>query len=306
MELPDKLRKIRNGIVKSVDKVRKVWKRIASTDRWTVGLVLAVSTFFFAGYLRGSASAVELSETMDFVVSNFQDFAMWLTAICSIKKLTVGWDNTLNMTLAKASPSHVGGQPFTLPYDELLKRSDHLDEVLSNLRTGISILLGIGAALVVWAIGDTTFSSTILGGMMIASALLVFSAILAILQSFSNPELQLGASGIGEGLLPNQRSKLEYIGVLENLIQVKERSLRNMRTMVGLGLIGFFLFAVFGFSLPSLLQTPPPPEGFWTTTYLENLQLLNLFTMAIFLFQVASMVLGRHILGIIDIRFEEE
>lgn len=288
------------------DALNKIWKYLLSMDGWTVGLILAISIFILTGYLREYASNIVLSDAMSFVVLNFQTISMWLAAIFGIKKTTSRWDRALDKTLAKAPPSHVGEQPYKLPIDELLNRSDHLDDVLSNLRTGISILLGIGAALVVWATSKTPFASTIVSGMVIASALLVLSAILAILQSFSNPELQLGASGIGEGLLPNQRSKPEYIGVLESLIQMKERSLRNMRTMIGLGLIGFFLFAVLGFFVPSLMQTAPPPEGIWTTTYLQNLQILNLLAMAIFLFQIASMVLGRHILGITDIRFEEE
>lgn len=291
---------------KFVARLRKIWDQITSMDRWTAGLILTVSAFILTGYLGGPASGVMLSETMSFVVSNFQTTSMWLTAILGIKKLTLGWDRTLDKTLAKTLPSHGGVQSFELSYKELLNRSDHLDDILHNLRTGISILLGIGATLVVWTISDISFSDTFVGGVLLASGLLVLSAILAILQSFSNPGLQLGNSSIGEGLLPDQRSKPEYVIVLRNLIQAKERSLKNMRTMIGLGLIGFFLFAVLGYYLPGFMQTPPPPEGVWTTTHLENLQILNLLTMAIFLFQIASMVLGRHILGITDIRFEEE
>lgn len=121
----------------------------------------------------------------------------------------------------------------------LVDRCNHLDEMLSSLRTGSSILMGIGVGIIAWVTTNNLMLESLSifsNGFVFASALLVICSFLAIILSFSPLIVSIGEKSISVGLLPDDDvTESVYIALLDKAVRTREKTLHNMTFSIGLG-----------------------------------------------------------------------
>ncbi len=195
----------------------------------------------------------------------------------------------------------VSSEPKYIAEPELLLgRSDILDKVRSNLRNGISILLGISSALILW-ISNTTITFPLQALMMFGGACLILMAILAILFSFRSPTDRLDQISLREGLVPSEMTKTEYTRQIELVIQEKEETLSNMRTLIGVGLLLFIMVNIIAVLIPMYYPFPPTAESEnWVQGMAMGSYMSSCIAMVITLLYLGSLIIGKQFLGITD------
>ncbi|MFQ5832304.1 MAG: hypothetical protein ACE5H4_06365 [Candidatus Thorarchaeota archaeon] len=284
-------------------------ERFKVISRWDYALLVFGILYLVSGFLRGDYSPLgELSPMWDFILEHINLIALWAIGSFAVKRYTTKADRLLDESILQRKQStQAKGTPFELPTEQLLERSDHLDDVRNNLRTGISVLLAIGIGVIIWLLGNTVLLSTQVGqGLLVAAGALIGSATFAVLVSYTDYTLHQGDNGMGEGLLPESLTEEQYGNEIKSIVHTKQEILRRMRRSIGLGLLGFLVAAIGGFFMPSITTTPPAPEAPVTMSSLTTLQTVTAISMFSFLVLLGAAIVGRHVLGVMKLKTDEE
>ena len=265
---------------------------MSQSERWTVIAVVFLCFFALFALLRTNLFILfPLTPLLDYIFLQLAQTMMWAGAYAILKSYKLGY----NEALRAAKFTIIEGEKYTLSPEELLRRSDQLDKVQSYLRTGISLLLGIGTALLLWTLNVELIPEYYNLLLMSASGVLTFFAVVAILFSFAQPSSIHGTNGLGEGLLPISHGKEQYCQELKEVIISKEYILKRMRTAIGMGLSLFIL----------LLGLSVGFQTFYDISYqpafpVDLVFLIPLGVMTAFFYSISFFVIGRPIFGIIE------
>ncbi len=279
---------VKNRLKESIDSM-------PMSERWTIVSLLLFCIFVIFAIPRSSTVIlIPLTPFQDYILLQLSQTMMWGGGFFIVLAYRAGYQETLRSS-RPATFTKADDEPYTMPPEELLRRSDQMDKVQSYLRTGISILLGIGAALLLWTLEVELTPAYFDQFLVVASGFLAFSAVVAVLFSFAHPTALHGGKGLGEGLVPTEPRKEKYCQELKEIIAAKEYILKRMRTAIGMGL---FMFVI-------LLGLSVGFQTFYEVSYqpaypISLIFLLPLGSMAFFFFSLGSLVVGRPILGIID------
>jgi len=152
------------------------------------------------------------------------------------------------------------GQIVSLDIDQLLGRSDILDKTRGNLRTGASVVLGIGSGISWWIVNNDNLASPIDIILLVASAGLAVFSVGGLLVSFSHLPGESRGITIGEELIPEELSMDKYLSQLKEVVRHKVRILSSIRQTIGVGMLWFILVGLVGVSLPIYLSTTVTPS----------------------------------------------
>jgi hypothetical protein len=144
---------------------------------------------------------------------------------------------------------------FELNINQILSRSDILDKVRGNIRTGTAVVMGIGSGIFWWLLSLGRPLASIESAFLIASGGLAFFSAAGLLVSFSHVTKDERTGFLGEDLLPSTQSKEEYTRQLATIVRTKAQILSQIRQAIGVGLLWFIVFALLGASLPIYFAT---------------------------------------------------
>lgn len=277
------------------DRLKESIDNMPLSERWTIVASLLLSLFAIFAIPRASTVIlIPLTPFQDYILLQLSQTMMWASGFSIILAYRAGYNETLRAS-RPSTFTKADDEPYTMPPEELLRRSDQLDKVQSYLRTGISILLGIGAALLLWALEVELTPDYYDQFLVAASGFLAFSAVVAILFSFAHPSALHGGRGLGEGLVPTDPWKDKFCQELKEIISAKEYILKRMRTSIGMGLFMFVILLGLSFGFQTFYEVSYQPAY-----PISLIFLLPLGSMTFFLFSLGSLVVGRPILGILD------
>jgi hypothetical protein len=229
-----------------------------------------------------------------------------VAAFWSLGVFSRAMDESIEKKIPKIDSPSDDRKVAKLSSQELVLRSDHLDKIRSNLRNGISILMGIGSALLLWISSTTIFRPETHRLLLISSLCLIIMAILGILFSFRNPSERSKRIILNEGLVPKKITVAEYETQLELVIDEKVEILSSMRTLISFGLLLFTSAVILAQVAPFYVNFPSIPEG----TAIEGIGALAVWIwsgMSLFLVlgRLGYLIIGRHFLGIIGVSASE-
>lgn len=172
-----------------------------------------------------------------------------------------------------------------IEYGFFHSRSDALDKTRGHMRSGISIVTGIGVIILGWLLdyGSEHQLSVTEVLLLIGGVALVTSHLIAIVQSFVREDLSVSGIVLTEGLIPNTNDHALYLEQLKREIAQKERSHRNMRRSVAFGIVVFVVATCLGLLLPIYLAA---------TMSLEYFPILLLSAIPLGLIAIASALLA--------------
>lgn len=116
----------------------------------------------------------------------------------------------------------------------LVARSDHLDDFMGSLRTGASVLLGLGIGYLVWS-GFALLP--FFAGLTVGMLSLAIASFLAIVLSFSSTRRRSNGHELDHSLLPQGQSIDEYKRSLRKIVEKKSRVIGRMEAVIGTGLM---------------------------------------------------------------------
>ncbi len=189
---------------------------------------------------------------------------------------------------------------------ELLLRSDNLDKVRSNLRTGTSILMGLGSALLLWIASTSIFPLETHFLLLLGSFCLILMAVISILFSFRDPSERSRKIVLREGLVPTNLTKSEYEKQLQLVIGEKEEILSSMRTLISFGLLLFIVSTILAIVAPLYVNTPTMSDEATIEGGVAMMSwLASGITLLASLGRLGYLIIGRHFLGIVGVSSAE-
>ncbi len=170
---------------------------------------------------------------------------------------TSSLDNGASAELASEESNKENQQEtsFALDINQILSRSDILDKVRGNIRTGTAVVMGIGSGIFWWLLSLGRPLASIESAFLMASGGLAFFSAAGLLVSFSHVTKDERTGFLGEDLLPSTQSKEQYTRQLVTIVRTKAQILSRIRQAIGVGLLWFIVFTLLGASLPIYFAT---------------------------------------------------
>ena len=127
--------------------------------------------------------------------------------------------------------------------DFLLGRSDNLDKVLSYLRSGVSILTAVFAAVIAWFLdlSNERNPAFIESTLIIACSALVVFGVISLLASFGNTTVVAKEWTLDDSLLRTGQPDDVFIAQLTEIVRMKAAMIDRIKDIIGSGLT-FFIF----------------------------------------------------------------
>lgn len=263
--------------------------------------ILAIGTIFITIILEATEHPFLLDwNTTQFGCFHFGLFLVSVGSFWCLGVISQILDESVEkMNLGSETSQDAQESIVILDPNQLHARSDNLDKVRSNLRTGTGILMGVGSALLVWLIGiyDNASISHFLA--ILGSACLAFMAMVAILFSFRNPTERSPHISLREGLVPVGLTKTEYRKQLEMIVYEKEETLLTMRSSIGLGLLLLMALLILAALVPTYIAIPFGDEVGLDGAIAMSLIVASGSSLLGTLVRFGYLVIGRHFLGIV-------
>jgi hypothetical protein len=179
-----------------------------------------------------------------------------LTGVCSTYYLSARYMVNLGTENKEDSKEENKKKRFvSLSIDQLLGRSDILDKTRGNIRTGASVVLGIGSGIAWWIINVNRTLSVIELMFLIAGIGLAFFSVGGLLISFSHIVSDSTEISLSDDLIPDKLTKKQYVEQLKVIIKLKAKTLSHVRQAIGVGMLWFILLGLIGASLPIYYAT---------------------------------------------------
>lgn len=185
-------------------------------------------------------------------------------------------------------------QELNLDENFYIGRSDSMDRYTHYLRSGISIILGISTAIIIWLLNLSPldiFEEALFFG---ATALAIFS-VLSLLLSFGDTSVSAFGSTLENDLIPHSQTKSQYIAQLRQMLMNKCRINTQMKKIFGIGLLLFIvtpIIQIFQPLLSSISVTPSAP----IVSFASFISSFLMFALIILLGILAVGNLGIHLL----------
>ncbi len=184
-----------------------------------------------------------------------------LTGVCSTYYLSARYKTHVDTTSHENAGENTEKLlTASLNIDQLLGRSDILDKTRGNMRTGASVVLGIGSGISWWIVNQNGSESIIELMFLIAGAGLALFSVGGLLISLSHIAGESEGIFLGEDLIPENLSTDQYVEQLKRIIRLKARTLSYVRQAIGIGMVWFILLCLVGASLPLYFATTITPS----------------------------------------------
>ncbi|MFW9887480.1 MAG: hypothetical protein ACFFER_04820 [Candidatus Thorarchaeota archaeon] len=271
-------------VVKPIDEKEK-WLH------WGVLFGILGLLFVLAGSIIIGRNDLELPRGVLFLIGLI---SLNSTGVCSTYYLSARYTVNTIPSDEKTSEKTKKKQYTSLSIDQLLSRSDILDKTRGNIRTGASVILGIGSGISWWIINLNRLLSVIEYMFLIAGAGLAFFSVGGLLISFSHIVSDSTETSLSEDLIPEKLTKKQYSEQLKIIIRLKAKTLSHVRQAIGVGMLWFILLGLIGASLPIYFATTITPSYplFAVTT------LIPITIMLIAIVRFSRIVLGPRGLGL--------
>ncbi len=178
-----------------------------------------------------------------------------------------------------------------------IARSDSMDRYIHYLRSGISIILGIFTAVIIWLLNlsplDIVEEALLYGAISLA-----FLSVISLLLSFGDTSVSSYSTTLDNDLIPHSQTQSQYIAQLRQMLMNKRRISNQMKKVFGVGLMLFIIVPAIQILQPIISSIPVTPS--------EPLVSFASIISSVALFFLVAMV-GILVVGNLGIRlFEEE
>lgn len=177
-------------------------------------------------------------------------------------------------------------QPFDR--DFYLARSDGMDRLIHYQRSGISILLGIVIAIILWLLAYTAPLPPMENAFLLGSVSLAFFAVLALLVSFGDTRVRAYGVTLEEDLIPHSQTPSQYIAQIREMLLNKRKINRQMKKSIGFGLLLFITVPAMYILEPIYSAIPIVP----TEPLVGTLSSISIMLMAFVLIIVGLVLVG--------------
>jgi hypothetical protein len=126
----------------------------------------------------------------------------------------------------------------------LISRLDHLDTIISGLRTGAVVLFGVGTGGLLWL---SSVLPPLQGYLNFGFLSFAFCSFTAIILTFSSAYIEKDGFRLSRGLIPSGQNVDEYRNHLESLVIKKESIIGNIVGIIGAGFVILATLAIMGF-----------------------------------------------------------
>lgn len=149
---------------------------------------------------------------------------------------------------------------LTLEAGFYVNRSDSMDMLMHHLRSGISILLGIVTAVILWLLSLTSPLDYVEDAFLLGSASLALLAVISLLLSFGDTSVRAYGTTLEEDLIPHTQKESQYIAQLREMLINKRKVTHQMKETIGVGLVLFIAVPAIRMLNPILSSIPAVPS----------------------------------------------
>jgi hypothetical protein len=214
---------------------------------------------------------------------SFSDYEVWFaqevhmttgiyySIACILLIFCVGIITFLLFKKTEVTQPQTMQSPYTPDVSFFVERSNHLEGINNNLRTGASILLTLGASSTIWI---QNITQTLQSSLQLGFIALAFCAFFAIVFTFTSTKVESNGFKLGPSLVPSGQTSSLYIKQLKDVIREKQKIIGRIQFLIGIGLLYLVTFALAGILLGmmpnawAIIQEPMTMIPLWTVLFL--------------------------------------